>query len=128
MTVNQRIREFQKILKISQREFSNNIGVNETTISSIYEDKNLPNLKVIIAIITHYPNLDARWLMLGEGSMFKKSNYSEKIGVCEPPAEYKRIESVSKKNGIIEDMERRIAELESIVKGNYTSASIQKTS
>ena len=121
MTVNQRIREFQKTLKISQREFSKNVGVNETTISSIYDDKNLPNLKVIIAIMTHYPTLDARWLLLGEGSMFKKSNYLEHIDTPKTLADNKvKVENIENL-GIIENLERRVSELEDIFKGNKNS-------
>ena len=76
MSVNQRIKILQDSIG-KQRFFSNRIGINEKTLSSLYkEGANYPSFMIIEAVLKGFPLLNARWLILGEGEMM---NNSEKV-------------------------------------------------
>lgn len=53
-------------------DFSSRIGIdNNVTLNKIKNGKNAPSYKVINAILTNISEINAEWLMRGEGSMFR---------------------------------------------------------
>ena len=78
MSVNQRIKILQDSIG-KQRFFSNKIGINEKTLSSLYkEEANYPSFKIIEAVLKGFPSINARWLILGEGEMIESSEKVER--------------------------------------------------
>lgn len=69
-TVNQRIKIAIDSLKITQKAFSEVIGISEKVTSNVKKGKNPPNFLMIESIIRHFPQINARWLILGEGDMW----------------------------------------------------------
>ena len=71
MSVKERIKEFVKYLKMSDRAFCKSIGVGETYINSlkttIHPDK-LHNISL------QYPYLNIEWLITGNGTMIRDNN------------------------------------------------------
>ncbi len=70
-TVNERIRKFCKEMKISIREFERKSGLSNGYLKSISNSMGSEKLR---GVISAFPNLNANWLLYGEGEMFKSSN------------------------------------------------------
>ncbi len=69
-TINQRFANFLIFKKISQEEFSKISGITSATVSNIAKgDTKLPKADFFQAIAIHFPEINLRWLLLGEGSM-----------------------------------------------------------
>lgn len=62
----ERLKEYLKISRITQREFCDTIGVVHSYLSSI--NKDIPNKK-LLKIKEIYPDLNIEWLMTGRGNM-----------------------------------------------------------
>lgn len=112
LTVNQRIKKIQETVG-KQRLFSKMIGIKETTISSLFQDKaTLPSYMVLEAILKAFPEINARWLLLGEGEMndkyenLDKSENVEPLEMNEPPVTY----GLQNTEGVLERIERLLNE------------------
>ena len=81
MEVNNRILKLIKNLGVTQSKFAEDIGIARQTINHITTGKYEPSAKVIQAIAKKYDNLNLKWLISGEGKMFKEfdNNVSEPI-------------------------------------------------
>ncbi|WP_242864737.1 helix-turn-helix domain-containing protein [Clostridium botulinum] len=68
--LNERIKELRKVKKLSQHDFGKNIHLSQNHISSI--EKGIRNVteRIINDICTFY-NVNKKWLLTGEGDMFK---------------------------------------------------------
>ena len=64
-----RITSFLLDENISPAEFADKIGVQRSSISHVLTGRNYPSASFIQKMLAAYPNLNARWLMVGEGSM-----------------------------------------------------------
>lgn len=62
----ERLKEYLKISRITQREFCDTIGVVHSYLSSV--NKDIPNRK-ILKIKELYPDLNIEWLVTGRGNM-----------------------------------------------------------
>ena len=49
---------------------------SKQTVANIWHGKQLPNYKFIEGLLKHIPDLNARWLILGEGTMFNSDQRS----------------------------------------------------
>lgn len=77
MTVKERIREFIKYLKISEREFCRQIGVSTSYVNSIRTSIQPDKMK---SIGEKYPQLNPMWLITGEGEMLQNPNSNQLSG------------------------------------------------
>jgi transcriptional regulator with XRE-family HTH domain len=69
--IGERIDVLCMALGISRRKFAEVIGENPSTIASIVRGTN-PSANIICSILDHYPELNERWLLMGEGPIWKK--------------------------------------------------------
>ena len=67
--MNTRIKELRFHLKLTQKEFSNNIGMQPSSLCDI-EKGNAPITERTILIICSQYNVNEKWLRFGEGEMF----------------------------------------------------------
>ena len=67
-----RIKEIVKFTGLSDRAFAQSIEVPQTTFTNILLKGTEPKSDVLRSIIDKY-NVDARWLLTGEGEMFEQS-------------------------------------------------------
>lgn len=58
------------VKEISAAKLAEITQVQPSTISHIMAGRNNPRYDFLAAILKHYPELNARWLLLGEGEMF----------------------------------------------------------
>ena len=75
MSISQRIESFLNYQKISQTDFENVTGFSQRTLSNIISEttKN-PKMDFFVAMATYYPNINIRWLLIGEGEMLNQEN------------------------------------------------------
>jgi transcriptional regulator with XRE-family HTH domain len=71
MQIGERIDVLCMALGVSRRKFADIIGENPSTIASIVRGTN-PSSVIICSILEHYPELNERWLLMGEGPIWKK--------------------------------------------------------
>ncbi|HEY4786238.1 MAG TPA: helix-turn-helix transcriptional regulator [Bacteroidales bacterium] len=67
-----RINKFLNQEGLSATKFADEIGVQRSSVSHILSGRNNPSFEFIQKILIHYKNLNADWLLLGNGSMYKK--------------------------------------------------------
>ena len=72
-TINGRLVELIKALKMSNLAFAKSIDKSSSTINYISDGKGKPSYDVLESIFTVYPNVSRDWLLMGEGEMFRKS-------------------------------------------------------
>lgn len=74
MTVNERIKEIIRFLKVSDRRFAEMIGVPQTTISNLFNRQTDPSFKILNAIISKFEFINPKWLLTGLGPMNNTGN------------------------------------------------------
>lgn len=65
----ERIIQFLTAEKISPAEFADKIGVQRSSMSHILNGRNYPSASFIQKMLYAYPQLNSRWLMIGDGTM-----------------------------------------------------------
>ncbi len=69
----------QKLLEISNKtlgQFSEMIGIKNSTLSHILNDRNKPSLDVLKKILQRFPEISSDWLILGQGPMYRHETKS----------------------------------------------------
>ena len=72
-----RIEKVMQFVGLTSGQFAQEIGVQTSTLSHILNDRNKPSLDVMKKILNRYQNINAEWLILGQGSMQKKETHSQ---------------------------------------------------
>ena len=78
MSLENRIKELRKKLKLTQTEFGNRIGVKGNTITGYETGIRSPSEAVIVSICREF-NVSENWLRTGEGEMFIQMTQDEEI-------------------------------------------------
>ncbi|WP_338143662.1 helix-turn-helix transcriptional regulator [Brevibacillus laterosporus] len=83
-TIGNRIKLIRKMNKVSQVNFSSQIGVSQATLSELEQDKYKPSVETIIALVTNY-EVNIEWLIMGTSyipsEMFDVHRINEMEGV-----------------------------------------------
>ena len=77
-TVNERLKELRKELKLTQQEFANKIGISRGNIGAYEVGKNKISDAVISLICTKF-HVNEDWLRTGNGDMFIEMTKDEQI-------------------------------------------------
>lgn len=64
-----RIRKFMDYKGLSSSELADTIGVQRSNVTHVLQGRNKPSFPFIEKLLQTYPELNAKWLMLGSGSM-----------------------------------------------------------
>ncbi|MCX7862688.1 MAG: helix-turn-helix domain-containing protein [Bacteroidales bacterium] len=67
----ERLEKFLSVENISPSKFADEIGIQRSSISHILSGRNNPSLDVIQKILSRFPYINAEWLIMGKGDMFK---------------------------------------------------------
>ncbi len=70
----ERLLKFLNSQNLSSARFAEIIGVQPSGISHILSGRNKPGFDFIQKILSSYPSLNAEWLIIGKGNMFKNEN------------------------------------------------------
>jgi len=76
--VKDRITQFLKNEGISPAEFADKIGVQRSSVSHVLNGRNYPSASFIQKMLSAYKNLNSRWLLLGEGTIFESKTIPSK--------------------------------------------------
>lgn len=68
-----RIRKFIEFKGISPSELADEIGVQRSNVTHVLKARNKPSFQFIEKLLQAYPELNAKWLMLGIGNMIDSS-------------------------------------------------------
>ena len=72
--INGRIKELIDYYSITRYRFSKETGISEVVLKNIFSGQNKPSVDALEKIFTRYKSVDANWIVMGEGSMFKKDS------------------------------------------------------
>jgi hypothetical protein len=83
ISINQRLKKVIELKKIEPPEFYKKLGVNRTVWSGwINANKSISVAKIVL-ILTELKDIDARWLLTGEGEMIYEVNDKVEDGAME---------------------------------------------
>lgn len=68
-----RIRKFMEYKGISPSELADTIGVQRSNVTHVLKSRNKPSFQFIEKMLQVYPDLNAKWLLLGTGPMVETS-------------------------------------------------------
>ena len=69
MELKDRIRMIMEREKVPPRVFAETIGVQQSTLSHILNDRNKPSLEVVMKVHQTYNYVNLEWLLYGKGEM-----------------------------------------------------------
>jgi hypothetical protein len=73
MSINQRVETLIKKTTLSKTAFSKATGISTVILSHISSGRNKVSLSTVEQILIAYPKINAEWLLLGKGQIFKDS-------------------------------------------------------
>ena len=73
-----RIRKFMEYKGISPSELADSIGVQRSNVTHVLKARNKPSFQFIEKMLQVYPELNAKWLLLGTGNMVDATNLKPK--------------------------------------------------
>lgn len=74
MELKDRIRTIMEREKVPPRVFAETIGVQQSTLSHILNDRNKPSLEVVMKVHQTYNYVNLEWLLYGKGEMMSSAN------------------------------------------------------
>lgn len=84
--MNIRLQQFLAAENITQAQLADSLNVARAGVSHIIAGRNKPSYDFLSALLQHYPTLNADWLMLGKGKMYKDLQQKTVETVQEQPA------------------------------------------
>ncbi len=73
----ERIQQLINDKKLSATQFSDEIGIQRSSLSHVLSGRNKPSLDFMLKIKTRFPDVNLDWLLLGEGQMYKEKKDTE---------------------------------------------------
>lgn len=80
----ERILKFLESERISPAEFADKIGVQRSSMSHILNGRNHPSAAFIQKMLHAFPNVNSRWLLIGDGKMHSESLELKDISIKSP--------------------------------------------
>ena len=84
--MNTRLQQFLAAENITQAQLADSLDVARAGVSHIIAGRNKPSYDFLSALLHHYPSLNAEWLMLGKGKMYKDLEEKTVEKIQEQPA------------------------------------------
>lgn len=104
----------------SQKKFAESLEISPQTVSRWWNKEGI-SLEMINRIVNYIPELNAEWLIRGEGEIFKKEDKDGKI-IHEPASKYiKKDATVEKMEAHIKSLEGQIAYLQDLLRREVES-------
>lgn len=101
MGIKERVNELLTIKKLSQSALADGLGLSRATVNQWLKRENSFGLESVRKLLIYFPDLNARWLILGEGEMLETSanaNYELKSEVAKMVADELKEYGFDKKN------------------------------
>lgn len=75
----ERIKQFMDYMSLSAAELADRIGVQRSNVSHVMTGRNNPSSLFLEKLLLTFPELDARWLIVGEGQMLRGNKDDVKV-------------------------------------------------
>jgi len=89
----ERIKKFMEYKGITSSELADSIGVQRSNVTHVLKARNKPSFQFIEKMLQIYPDLNAKWLLLGTGSMvdipLKTRTLFDQLTIPDTPPEKK---------------------------------------
>jgi transcriptional regulator with XRE-family HTH domain len=109
-----RIRKFMEYKGITPSELADTIGVQRSNVTHVLKGRNKPSFQFIEKMLQIYPELNAKWLLLGVGAMvdtpLKARTLFDQI-TEKPTAPVMKAEKIEEKQVIEEPLQTEIKEI-----------------
>lgn len=107
---------------LTPTKFADIIGVQRSAISHILSGRNKPSFDLIQRILTKFPRINAEWLIVGKGEMYKTIVQQRLFDVDIKPAENK----VEVKQQIVNQESTVITTSPKVVENRVNDSSIER--
>ncbi len=107
---------------LTPTKFADIIGVQRSAISHILSGRNKPSFDLIQKILTKFPRVNAEWLIVGKGEMYKTIVQQRLFDVDIKPAENK----VEAKQPIVNQESTVITPSPKVVENRINNSSIER--
>jgi len=78
--INIRVKELINRMKINQKKFGEITNIGQRNTSSLLLGKTFPSYTVLANVVSSIKELNARWLLTGEGAMWQSDDLSQSEG------------------------------------------------
>ncbi|HNX55437.1 MAG TPA: helix-turn-helix transcriptional regulator [Prolixibacteraceae bacterium] len=75
----ERIKKFMDYKGLSPSELADSIGVQRSNVTHVLKNRNKPSFQFIEKMLQVYPELNAKWLLLGVGTMLENSSKNKTL-------------------------------------------------
>ncbi|HKJ44121.1 MAG TPA: helix-turn-helix transcriptional regulator [Sunxiuqinia sp.] len=75
--MNIRIKQFMDHKGISASELADTIGVQRSNVTHVLHGRNKPSFQFIAKLLETYPEINAKWLIMGSGIMLENGELSQ---------------------------------------------------
>jgi len=75
--MNSRIKRFMDYKSISSSELADTIGVQRSNVTHVLHGRNKPSFQFIAKLLETYPEINAKWLIMGTGKMLEQGQLSQ---------------------------------------------------
>lgn len=93
----ERIKKFMEYKGISPSELADTIGVQRSNVTHVLKGRNKPSFQFIEKLLQIYPDMNAKWLLLGEGNMIEGHTKSRTLFDPIPETIVKPVSNAEKK-------------------------------
>lgn len=80
----ERIKQFMDYKALNAADLADTIGVQRSNVSHVVNGRNNPSSSFIEKLLLTFPELNARWLITGEGDMVSNSDEIVNVEKIEP--------------------------------------------
>ena len=98
--MNSRIKRFMDYRSISSSELADSIGVQRSNVTHVLHGRNKPSFQFISKLLETYPEISAKWLIMGNGNMLEHGKvdqqqlFPEDDKIKEPEKEVKTVDEI----------------------------------
>ncbi len=94
--MNDRIRQFMSYKGLTSSELADSIGIQRSNLTHVLNGRNKPSFPFISKLLEAYPEINAKWVLLGQGEMLENLNTSTNSDLFSIPKQAVVAESVPK--------------------------------
>lgn len=98
MTVNERVMEIMKRENLSQKEFASILDISQPVLTYVANGRNKVSLDIVTKIASKYPEINLRWLVLGEGETRQETVRETGLDLSKLIQELEIVNSLNNKN------------------------------
>ena len=103
--MNDRIRQFMSYKGLTSSELADSIGIQRSNLTHVLNGRNKPSFPFISKLLETYPEIDAKWLLLGQGEMLEQSVTLQPSGLFTAPDKPKESPASTQKAPLLKEEE-----------------------